>query len=81
MGKVTGTYSGIHGDGMSFKEAMEKKAGVERLNATVGARGRELEIKPMPGNEGKFYVEERFKKWCKSIPQVFYLRDFSISII
>lgn len=62
MGKVTGTYSGINGDGMSYKEAQAKKAGVERLNATVGARGRELEIKPMPGSKGKYYVEERFKK-------------------
>ena len=62
MGKVTGTYSGITGEGMSYKEAQEKKAEVERHNATVGARGRELEIKPMPGTKDKYFVEERFKK-------------------
>ena len=62
MGKVTGTYSGIHGDGMSYKEATEKKAAVERLNYSVGAKNRELEIKPMKDGSGKFYVEERFKK-------------------
>ena len=45
-----------------YKEAQEKKAAVERLNCTVGAKNRELEIKPMKNSDGKFYVEERFKK-------------------
>lgn len=60
MGKVTGIYSGITGEGMSKKEAEAKKHSVERLNAQVGARNRELEIKTLPN--GKYYVEERFKK-------------------
>jgi len=60
MGKVTGIYSGYYCDGMSRREAEEKKRGVERLNAQVGARNREVEVKTLPN--GKYYVEERFKK-------------------
>ena len=59
-GKLSGTYSGYNGNGMSRAEAEDQKRAVETLNAKVGARGREVTVVERP--DGKFNVEERYKK-------------------
>ena len=54
-------YSGFYGNGYSSqKEASQQKASVERLNAILGIRDRQVEVKQ--NSSGRYYVEETRKR-------------------